>query len=79
MGEASCRALGECCSGSGGAMSSKPSRFWKTFAIPAVIALLIGGGLFAALLGDGWWDTLAWLGMGTAALLSIKGLLVRRG
>ncbi|KPW13347.1 hypothetical protein ALO91_100398 [Pseudomonas syringae pv. aceris] len=79
MGKASCRALGERGSGSGGAMSSKPSRFWKTFAIPAVIALLIGGGLFAALLGDGWWDTLAWLGMGTAALLSIKGLLVRRG
>jgi hypothetical protein len=44
-----------------------------------VIALLIGVGLFAALLGDGWWDMLAWLGMGTAALLSIKGLLVRRG
>ncbi|ALE00586.1 hypothetical protein A988_08194 [Pseudomonas syringae BRIP39023] len=44
-----------------------------------MIALLIGVGLFAALLGDGWWDTLAWLGMGTAALLSIKGLLVRRG
>ncbi|MBC9744586.1 hypothetical protein [Pseudomonas syringae] len=60
-------------------MSSRPSRFWRTFAIPAVIALLIGVGLFAALLGDGWWDMLAWLGMGTAALLSIKGLLVRRG
>ncbi|EGH48569.1 hypothetical protein PSYPI_42160, partial [Pseudomonas syringae pv. pisi str. 1704B] len=45
-------------------MSSRPSRFWKTFAIPTVIALLIGVGLFAALLGDGWWDTLAWLGMG---------------
>ncbi|MDU8607277.1 hypothetical protein [Pseudomonas syringae group sp. 247E2] len=60
-------------------MSSRPSGFWKTFAIPALIALLIGVDLFAALLGDGWWDTLAWLGMGTAALLSIKGLLVRRG
>ncbi|MDU8498643.1 hypothetical protein RYB01_05530 [Pseudomonas syringae] len=60
-------------------MSAKPSRFWKTFAIPGVIALLIAAGLFAALLGNGWWDTLAWLGMGTAAMLSIRGLLVRRG
>ncbi|MCJ2369928.1 hypothetical protein [Pseudomonas sp. RGM 3321] len=59
-------------------MSAKPSRFWKAFAIPGVIALLIAVGLFAALLGDGWWDTLAWLGMGTAAMLSIRGLLVRR-
>ncbi|AHG39050.1 hypothetical protein N018_01815 [Pseudomonas syringae CC1557] len=60
-------------------MSSRPSRFWKTFAIPGVLALLIAVGLFAALLGDGWWDTLAWLGMGCAAGLSIRGLLVRRG
>ncbi|KTB86843.1 hypothetical protein ACTACG_18705 [Pseudomonas syringae] len=60
-------------------MSSRSSRFWKTFAIPGVLALLIAVGLFAALLGDGWWDTLAWLGMGLAAGLSIRGLLVRRG
>ncbi len=55
----------------------KRSTFWKTFAAPIVIGLLIAAGLFAALLGDGWWDTLAWLGMGVAALLSIRGLLVR--
>ena len=55
----------------------KRSTLWKTFAAPLVIGLLIAGGLFAALLGDGWWDTLAWLGMGVAALLSIRGLLVR--
>ncbi|KPX41763.1 hypothetical protein ALO68_100291 [Pseudomonas syringae pv. helianthi] len=78
MGETTCRPIGERGSGSGGAMSSKPSRFWKTFAIPAVIALLTAAGLSAALLGDGWWDTLAWLAMGTAAMLSIRGLLVRR-
>ncbi|CAM3439336.1 hypothetical protein BZK31_23110 [Pseudomonas floridensis] len=57
-------------------MRDKPSRFWKTFAIPTGIAVLTGAGLFAALLGDGWWDTLAWLGMATAAGLSIKGMLV---
>ncbi|NVL44666.1 hypothetical protein F2S74_26040 [Pseudomonas syringae pv. actinidiae] len=46
-------------------MSARPSRFWKTFAIPGVLAVLTATGLFAALLGDGWWDTLAWLAMGT--------------
>ncbi|MEE4635677.1 hypothetical protein V2K98_19330 [Pseudomonas alliivorans] len=59
-------------------MSGKPSRFWKTFAKPAWIALLTGTGLFAALLGDGWWDTLAWTGMGIAAGLSVRGLMARR-
>ncbi|MFJ4141796.1 hypothetical protein [Pseudomonas sp. NPDC089734] len=56
-------------------MSGKGSTFWKTFAKPGWIALLTGAGLFMALLGDGWWDSLAWVGMGIAAGLSIKGLL----
>ena len=55
----------------------KRSTFWKTFAAPIVIGLLISAGLFAALLGDGWWDVLAWFGMGIAAVLSVRGLLVR--
>ncbi|MBC3955721.1 MULTISPECIES: hypothetical protein [Pseudomonas] len=59
-------------------MSGKPSRFWNTFAKPAWIALLTGVGLFAALLGDGAWDALAWAGMGVAAGLSVRGLLTRR-
>ncbi|KAA8710505.1 hypothetical protein [Pseudomonas cannabina] len=58
-------------------MSSRPSRFWKTFAIPGAIALLTATGLFAALLGDGWWDTLAWVGMGISGGLSLRGLLTR--
>jgi hypothetical protein len=45
----------------------KHSAFWKTFAKPAWIALLTGAGLFAALLGDGAWDVLAWVGMGIPA------------
>jgi hypothetical protein len=56
----------------------KRSTFWKTFAAPGVVALLTALGLFAALLGDGWWDALAWLGMGIAAVFSIRGLLVRK-
>lgn len=59
-------------------MSARPSRFWKTFAMPSVVALLTSAGLFSALLGDGWWDTLAWLGMGSAAAFSVRGLLRRR-
>jgi nicotinamide riboside transporter PnuC len=49
----------------------------KTFVIPTLIGLLTAAGLFAALLGDGWWDALAWLGMGVAAVLGIRGLLAR--
>lgn len=56
----------------------KRSTLGKTFAAPGLIGLLTALGLFAALLGDGGWDILAWLGMGIAAALSIRGLLVRR-
>jgi hypothetical protein len=55
----------------------KRSTMRHVFAMPLLIGLLIAFGLFAALLGDGWWDTLAWLGMGIAAILSFRGLLVR--
>jgi hypothetical protein len=56
----------------------KHSGFWKTFAKPTWIALLMAVGLFAALLGDDGWDVLSWIGMGIPAWLSIKGLTVRR-
>lgn len=56
----------------------KRSTFWKVFAHPTWIAVLTGAGLFAALLGDGWWDSLAWVGMAIPALLSAKGLMTRR-
>lgn len=44
---------------------------WRrsTFALPVLIGLLGAIGLFAALLGDGWWDALAWLGLGLPAVL----------
>jgi len=56
----------------------KRSTMRHVFAMPLLIGILIAFGLFAALLGDGWWDTLAWLGMGIAAVLSVRGLLARR-
>jgi hypothetical protein len=56
----------------------KRSTMRHVFAMPLLIGVLIAVGLFAALLGDGWWDALAWLGMGIAAVLSIRGLMVRK-
>jgi hypothetical protein len=47
----------------------------KIFAWPLVIALLGAAGLFAALLGDGSWDALAWLGLGIPAFLGLRALL----
>ena len=58
-------------------MKPRQSNFWKVFATPTVIALLSGAGLFAALLGDGLWDALSWLGLGVPAILALRGLLQR--
>jgi hypothetical protein len=59
-------------------MKPRQSSFWKVFATPLVIALLSAAGLFAALLGDGVWDALSWVGLGVPAYLALKGLLLRR-
>ncbi|WP_445180668.1 hypothetical protein [Pseudomonas sp. McL0111] len=59
-------------------MKPRQSNFWKVFSTPLVIALLTAAGLFAALLGDGIWDSLGWVGLGVPAYLALKGLL-RRG
>ncbi|WP_460144322.1 hypothetical protein [Pseudomonas sp. S2_A02] len=58
-------------------MRPRQSSFWKVFATPTVIALLSAAGLFAALLGDGVWDALSWLGLGIPAVLALRGLLQR--
>ena len=47
----------------------------STFAIPALLAVLGAAGLFAALLGDGAWDALAWLGLGLPAVIGTWPLL----
>jgi hypothetical protein len=69
----------EACAGNGGGVCMKPrqSNFWKVFSTPLVIALLSAAGLFAALLGDGIWDALSWVGLGVPAVLAIRGLLQR--
>ena len=58
-------------------MKPRQSNFWKVFGTPVVIALLSAAGLFAALLGDGIWDGLSWIGLGVPAFLALKGLLLR--
>lgn len=53
---------------------------WResTFMLPSLIAVLGLVGLFAALLGDGWWDVLAWFGLGLPAVLGTWPLLRQR-
>lgn len=54
---------------------------WResTWGIPGVIAGLSVVGLFAALLGDGVWDALAWLGLGIPGVVSVMALWLGRG
>ena len=59
-------------------MKPRQSNLWKVFGTPTVIALLSAAGLFAALLGDGVWDALSWLGLGVPAFYALRGLLQRR-
>lgn len=55
-------------------MSRRPSRFWPVWGMPLLIALLGSAGLFAALLGDGAWDLLSWIGLGVPAAISAYAL-----
>jgi hypothetical protein len=59
-------------------MKPRKANFWKVFETPAIIALFTAAGLFSALLGDGIWDALSWLGLGIPAVLALRGLLQRR-
>ena len=59
-------------------MKPRQSNFWKVFGTPTVIALLSAANNPAALLGDGVWDALSWLGLGVPAFFALRGLLQRR-
>ncbi|MGN8248805.1 hypothetical protein [Pseudomonas sp. SMV7] len=55
-------------------MSHRSQATARIFAWPALIAALAALGLFAALLGDRWWDGLSWLGLGLPVWFSLRGL-----
>lgn len=56
-------------------MKPRQSNFWKVFAIPLAIGVLTAAGLFAALLGDGAWDALSWVGLGIPAVIGVRALV----
>ena len=56
-------------------MKPRQSSFWKVFAIPLGIGLLSAAGLFAALLGDWWWDSLRTIVLGIPAAIAVYKLL----
>lgn len=58
-------------------MRPRQSNFWKVFAIPVVIGGLSAAGLFSALLGDGAWDAVSWVGLGIPTVLGAWGLIKR--
>lgn len=52
---------------------------WRqsTFALPLLLGLFSAIGLISALLGDGGWDAVAWLGLGLPAVIACWPLLPR--
>jgi len=54
---------------------SPRKRFGKVFGLPAVIALVTGVGLIAGLIGDGWFDLVAWIGLAIPAVICVWPLL----
>ena len=59
-------------------MKPRQASFWKVFGAPLALGLLSAAGLFAALLGDGVWDSLSWLGLGLPTLIALHSLLRRK-
>lgn len=59
-------------------MSHRSQSTARIFAWPLAIGGLGAVGLFAALLGDGAWDALSWLGLGLPAMLGLRGFWPRR-
>lgn len=50
----------------------------QIYAMPAVVAAASAVGLVSALVGDGVWDALSWLGLGLAVVLAAWHGLPRR-
>ncbi|MFO2462173.1 hypothetical protein OOJ96_19015 [Pseudomonas sp. 15FMM2] len=59
-------------------MKPRQSSFWKVFGVPLAIGVLSAAGLFAALLGDGLWDSLSWIGLGIPVAIGTWALRSKR-
>ena len=61
---------------------SRPSRrdktLWQIFALPLLAAIASLVGLVAALLGDGWLNLLAWLGLAVPVWLVGRAMVSHR-
>lgn len=57
--------------------AERPLSAFRVFGIPVVLMLVSAVGLVAALIGDGAWDALSWLGLG-APVAVIAWYLCRR-
>jgi hypothetical protein len=55
-------------------MTTPPARrraAMRVFAIPALLAILMAGGLIAGLLGDGIWDATSWIALAVPLALIV--------
>lgn len=55
-----------------------PRSLWRIFRAPLLLAVVSGGGLLSALVGDGAWDVLSWLLLGGPIAVMVRAL-TRRG
>jgi hypothetical protein len=46
--------------------------FWSLWGCPLAIAILSAVGLIGALVGDGAWDWLAWIGLGAPCIAALR-------
>lgn len=49
----------------------KRSPFWSSWGWPLAIAILSAVGLIGALVGEGAWDWLAWIGLGVPCIAAL--------
>jgi len=59
-------------------MKTGPLDLKAIFAVPLVVAVLSLIGLVGALLGDGVWDGIGWIGLGAGVAVTLWALIARR-
>ncbi|WP_291835126.1 hypothetical protein [Brevundimonas sp.] len=59
-------------------MKTGPLDLKAIFAVPLVVAVLSLIGLVGALLGDGVWDGIGWIGLGAGVAVTVWALIARR-